>query len=89
MAISKPPVKNYRIAYHYAILSEDCFMNIKPKTDSELLELWEQLFKNMDIETTGASQETFMLSLIYNELCQRGYKSKQGAWVKEEILQYE
>jgi hypothetical protein len=64
-------------------------MNIRPKTDSELLELWEQLYKDTDVEATGASQETFMLSLVYTELCQRGYKSQQGEWIKEGNLQFE
>lgn len=64
-------------------------MKIKPKTDNELLELWEELYQLTDVEVTGASQETFMLSLIYTELCQRGYKSEQDVWVKQENLSFE
>jgi len=63
-------------------------MKIDAKTDTELLKIWEQLFNLVDVEVTGASQETFMLSLIYEELCQRGYKSEQGTWVKETSLQH-
>lgn len=61
-------------------------MDIDSKTDRELLTLWEQLYKDTDTEVTGVSQELFILSLVYTELCQRGYKSKEGVWAKEEAV---
>lgn len=63
-------------------------MIIDEKTDTELLELWQQLTSNINQGRTavGATQELRAIAELHRELSNRGYEPRAGSWVKKEPL---
>lgn len=60
-------------------------MTVETKTDKELIELWDRLTSQINKGQTAAGTSSIrVLSQIHGVLAKRGFRPKDGAWVKDE-----